>query len=694
MKGNADNLVTLCLDQIDGDRLGLRDRIDESLGRLEKETLISRSGDNYFFLTNEERDINKEIKQVDISSGDEAKFLGEIVFDDVMKGQRKYRFSTNKMDFDFNRLCDHFPMGNRKDGALLVSVITPLADDYESYDKGKAILESTEDGGSILIRLGNDESLGRELRTYIQTEKYVSRKNDGTQSDTIKRILRACSEDNIDRRERLTKLLGEMIASAEYFATGQLLKLKASTPLAALDEAMEYLVQNTFSKMGFLKHLSPDPLKEIQATLRSNDVAKETQILQAGENNPEALNELRNYLQLSTMKSQTVVLHDMLEKRYSLRPFGWPENEVLLLLSRLVVLGEINLIMDSALLPIDKIYDAITTPAKRRRIIVRKRETADPKAIQNARTLGKELFAEMGPDGEDALFTFLETKLKDWLGSLTGYDQLAKTGDYPGGTEIADGLSLMGPLIADKDSRKFMERFNNLKTDLLELSDQVHELDHFHNHQKPAWERLRKEYTAFQLNRLELERNAEAGVALRRMQEILAAKSPYGLIKEVDPLIDTVNAVNTSLLTERRNQVIAQIDADIARIDKDIGLAQGDESLRSACLKPLQTIKEQVLNLKSLAHITQAEGEAVKESDIGVGRVEDFVRKLTDEKSQETAGGQTPPPPPIKRQRVIRPSEMMKATYLESSDDVNGFLDALRKALEAALANNERIQIR
>src|SRR5258708_21097441 len=155
MKGNVDNLVTLCLDQMDGDRLALRHRIEESLGRLEKETLISRSGDNYFFLTNEERDINKEIKAVDLSNGDEAKLQGEIIFEDVLKGQRKHRFSTNKMDFDFNRRCDHFPVGNQKDGALLISVVTPLADDYELYEKGKAILESSAEGACVLIRLGN-----------------------------------------------------------------------------------------------------------------------------------------------------------------------------------------------------------------------------------------------------------------------------------------------------------------------------------------------------------------------------------------------------------------------------------------------------------------------------------------------------------------------------------------------------------
>ncbi len=69
---------------------------------------------------------------------------------------------------------------------------------------------------------------------------------------------------------------------------------------------------------------------------------------------------------------------------------------MLLLLARLIVLSEISLMMDSTLLPIDKVYEAITTPAKRRKIVIRKRETSDPKAIQNARNLGKDLFAEMG----------------------------------------------------------------------------------------------------------------------------------------------------------------------------------------------------------------------------------------------------------------------------------------------------------
>jgi hypothetical protein len=695
MKGNVDNLVTLCLDQIDGDRLALRRRIEESLARLEKETLVSRSGDIYSFLTNEERDVHKEINAVDLLSGEEAKLLGEIIFEDVLKGQRKHRFSANKVDFDFNRRCDQFPIGNQKDGALLVSVITPMADDYELYDKGKAILESGTDGGYVLIRLGNDESLGRELRAYLQAEKYLARKNDGTLSESTKRILRDCAEDNRQRRERLTSLLGEMLAGAEYFVVGQPLKLKATAPCAALDEAMEYLIQNTFSKMSYLKRLSQEPEKEIKAVLSSSDLAKENLLFQTGENNPEAIEDLRTYLQLCSLKSHQVVLHDLLEKRYSLRPYGWPEGEVLLLLARMVVLCEITVLMDSTPLPIDKIYDAITTPSKHRKTVLRKRDVADPNAIKNARNLGKDLFAEMGPDGEDGLFNFLQAKLKGWQASLNGFKLLADTGNYPGKDEIADGLNLVNRLLADKESPKFIERFNTLKKDLVDFLEQYHDLDHFYNHQKPTWENLRRASEKFQLNRLELERDAQAGPALRRIQEILSARSPYGIIKEADPLITAVSTVNTSLLTGKRTQAVAKIDSLRASIENDLAQAQQDTSLRAACLRPLELLRSQVEKVESLAHITQAETEAIKEFDAAVCRIEEFLRKLAEKKP--VGGGDDPgkvKQPPVKTQRVIKPAEIVNVGYLETSDDVNTFLDALRQELEKAIANNERVQIR
>ncbi len=691
-KSNIDNLVTLCLDKIDADRLALKQKIEESLARLEKETLISRNGENYFFLTNEERDINKEIKQVDLTGGEEAKLLGEIVFDDVLKGQRKHRYSANKMDFTFNRLCDLHPVGSRTDGALLVSVITPLADQYEAYEKPRCLLESSSEGGHIIMRLANDDSLGRELRVWLQTDKYLKRKNDGTLLQSTVRILAERGQDNQQRRERLVQMLGTMIAGAEVYAAGQPLKVKSGNAEGVLEEALEYLIQNTFHKMGYLKRLSAEPLKEIQAVLRSNDIAKEQLLFEKGENNPDALEDLRNYVALAGSQSRQTVLHDLIEKRYSLRPYGWPDEEVMLLLARLIVLGEVVLMLDGAQVPTDKVYEAINAPAKRRKILVQKRVTADPKAILSARNLGKKLFAEMGPDGEEGLVIFLKNKLRDWHDNLATAKPLADTGDYPGKEAIDDGFAVVKKLLGITDSAKFIEQFNLLKNDLEDLADNYHDVSHFYGHQKAAWDKLRKARARFQKNRLELERHPTACPAFKRMQEILAAPSPYGLIQEGEGLIGTLAGVHDGLVAEARQKAVSRIDGLVGTLTQDVAKVGGDVALRSACVQPLDTLKAQVQQEESVAHVTQAESEAVKAFDAAVARIEEFVRKQAEKPVPK--GTVAVKVPAVKRQKVVRPADLVSAAYLETKDDVDAFLTALRQELEKAIANDERIQIR
>ncbi len=693
MKGNVDNLVTLCVDQIDVDRLALRRRIEASLGRLEKETLISRSGDNYFFLTNEERDINREIKNVELTSGEETKLLGEIIFDDVLKGQRKHRYSANKMDFTFNRLCDQHPVGNQMQDALQVSVVTPLGDDSNLYKDERCKLESSSQGGFVLVRLDDNDVLERELRTFKQTEKYLTQKSDGTQSEQTKKILRGIAEDNRDRRTRLTHLLTEMLTEAGYFVAGQLLSIQAAGPSVALDEALEYLVANTFAKMSYLKRLQPDDpsrLKEIQSTLRVSDVGQLQLDLQAEDTNGQAVQEIRTYIELCTKTSHQIVLHELIDGRYANRPYGWPPLETALLIAGLLAVNEISLVMNQAVIPMDRVYEPLTTPSKWRKITVIQRKTSDPKAIQDARSLGQKIFAEMGPDGEDALCVSLKAKLKTWQEDMIQYKALADTGGYPGATEINDGLTLIRPLLADEDSFKFIERFNTLKEDLLELSDDFHDIDHFYKHQRLTWERLRKARARFQLNRLELDRDAQAAAALTRMEEILQATVPYGLIKEVDGLIGAVDVVNTDLVNQRRTEALGKIDGHLNAAKQELDGVKADETLRGRCLSPLETLQKQVTAQESLAHITQAETEAERLFEKAVTLIAQWV----DEQQKQQSGGDEPPKPTVKPLQVVKPAELVAQTYLETDGDIEAFLSTLREKLKAAIAENKRIQIR
>ncbi|HDR14373.1 MAG TPA: BREX system P-loop protein BrxC, partial [Desulfobacteraceae bacterium] len=694
MKGNVDNLVTLCLDEIDADRLALRHRIEASLQRLEKETLINRSGDNYFFLTNEERDVSREIKNVELSSPEEAKILGELLFEDVLKGQVKHRYSKNKMDFVFNRICDMHPIGRRVENGLTVSVITPLADEYPMYGEQKCVLESKNDGGQIIIRLKDDKNLGEELRIHAQTEKYLRIKNDSSLPDSTKRILRENADDNRERRQRLNLMLGEMLTEADYFADGQGIQIKASTPAACLSDALEYLITNSFSKMGYLKHLSQDPLKEIQAVLRTNDVTQLTLALTMEENNPQALEELRNYVELCDIKHHQIVIHDMIEKRFNARPYGWPDMEVILLVARLLAIGEISLKLENETLPLNKVYEPIKTPAKWRKLTIHKRKTSDPMALQKARQLGQDVFSTMGPDNEDALCAFLRERLRIWEEALLRFKPLADTGDYPGKKEIDEALGLIKPLLSLGESYRFIERFNQQKDDLLDLSDEYHNLEQFYENQRPTWEKLRAAHQKFTLNHLELDRDMNASAALKRMEEILTAPAPYGMLYEAEGLIRTVGEVNEALIQKGREKVAVKIPALIEEIKTELDAVSADDDLHAECLNALQKLHDQALKQESIAHLNQAEQEAQKAFDWAMEKIEKFVSKPPVKPATAGEGPAVKPPVAIKPRCIVNAAELAGPNYLETSDDIDKFLRDLREKLEDAIKTGKRVQIR
>lgn len=51
-------------------------------------------------------------------------------------------------------------------------------------------------------------------------------------------------------------------------------------------------------------------------------------------------------------------------------------------------------------------------------------------------------------------------------------------------------------------------------------------------------------------------------------------------------------------------------------------------------------------------------------------------------------------PAPVKKRRVVRVAELSTAIYLETQQDVDAFVEKLRQKREAAIAADERVEIR
>ena len=90
MQTNLENIAALMVTHIDEDKLMLKEKIKKALILLIAETLVQKNGDEYIFLTDDEQDINKEIKDTKIDEELIKKHLRDIFFNDLYSN-RKYR---------------------------------------------------------------------------------------------------------------------------------------------------------------------------------------------------------------------------------------------------------------------------------------------------------------------------------------------------------------------------------------------------------------------------------------------------------------------------------------------------------------------------------------------------------------------------------------------------------------------------
>lgn len=718
IKGTLDNLVTLSIEKIDDDKLALRKRIEESLQRLEKESLITRNGDEFLFLTNEERDITQKIKATDIANSEENKELSNLIFKDLLRDTNKYRHQPNKMDYSIGRYLDGHTLDGRYESDLKVEVVSPLDTDYRQYAEAGCINKSAEGEGQILIKLGDDKQFFSELRTWLKTNKFIRLNDDGTQAD-ITRILADRGRENQERKKRLRARMEEMLLKAEAYALGQHLALSASNVLTKLDEACRYLLENTYTKLSYIRVYQQDPWRELNAVLTMDDIGQLGLALDGEEGNAKATRELEQYIELRSGGTERILLSDIVEK-FAKRPYGWPDAEILLIVGRLAASGRISLQLGGGTLPLREAMEPLQNSRRRREVSIIKKRQTDEAVLKQARNLTQDLFSSMGPATEKELFEFYTQRFTQWLGNLKSYKSKTDVGRFPGKATIEQLILTLERLLSHDDSFDFFKQVVDKKDDYLDLEEDYRDIHEFFSHQIHTWQQLQQALRHFDKNRQALESNAEASKALSELQAIESALSPYGMLHKVAALVSTVEAVNERLLTEKRTHAIERVNGKIQQLEAEIAKSGiGTPELSNRLLRPLQLVKADLETETSIAGIYMLQTETAAERlDDGLYELERAVQaelerraraeqatQVTQEhlpgiSAQRVAQAASPQPYVVKPKPVVEVNvssiynKTCEGAYLETEAAIDQFVDTLKAELKRILHSDKRIRLR
>ncbi len=352
------NLCVLMHDSFDRDIPSLKQDIEEALNILEKATYIQRNGDFFEYLTDEEQDIEQEIKNTEVDNAAVAGELEKLIYDGVLK-TRKIRWDENNQDYPFSRRLDDNLSGREYE--LAINVISSFHDYADALEKHKS---DTVFNDELRIVLPESERLVRDLILYKQTEKYVAHETRTTQQESVKRILTEKGIQNAERLNQLKALTSKLVGTAKYFVAGQELELGGEDGQGKMIKAFGELIKHTYPNLKMLRGVQ----------FSENDIAN---ILTQAEQGlfgdeailPESQQEMLSHIQSNNRGGIRTTVKSLLEK-FESKPYGWSFAAVLCNLAHLCGRGKIEVRESTNLLDDSELARALRNTAAHGSLII------------------------------------------------------------------------------------------------------------------------------------------------------------------------------------------------------------------------------------------------------------------------------------------------------------------------------------
>ena len=627
IKSTFDNIIVLSIDRIDQDIKALRERVKASLERLERQLLIARTAEEFVFLTNEEKEVENEIRKQDVATSDITAELSKMIFDELIAESRKIRH-TNGQDFPVSRFCN----GHSRDGSelhdLIFRVFTPLDQEYKDLEESDYITRSSIENQGVLVKLSDDERLWEDIRHFVKTELFLKH---STQTDGNRQLYMDKSTENRERRKRIVSDLKEKMLRAEVYSAGESLKLNANDVNKLYSESLNHYLENTFQQLKTLKTLTSNPDKELKAILTNPDTAQLSfDGIDASEMNKEAMDLLAHNIAILISMMGKVTADRILE-RFSKKPFGWPDGEILILLARLVQEGKIRLEYEGALLTGINAFEKLSNSRLRRQILVSEIKQNSEDEIKKVKESAHKLFGKpFNHLKAEELRPAITSELKELTILILQFFEKSKADSrLPGRDVLQRGQILISQLLDEQDAYVFNQLFLNEANELQVFMSQFMNVRNFYENQIQLWESAKKALEiTYIANRRHLESQDETvNVAFQSLESLLGEDEPYEEMNKVRQLLATIDKSNNNLVEARRTHAFIKVDRRIAELSRELDDIEASADVRNRVLHNIQKNRAQIEVMESIDGILSLQQESKESFELGLEEINEVIRR-------------------------------------------------------------------
>jgi hypothetical protein len=563
---NLENITSLMVSNIDDDRIELKDKVEQSLKRLARQTYIQKTGDVYVFLTDEEQEINREIESQNVEISEVIGKVSEMIFDGLYS-EKKYRYPAfnSRYNFGFNQNVDDRPYKGNQNYDISLKIFTP---NYESGTDETTLRMMSGQSNCVIVALPDDKAFIDEIRSALKIEKYL-RLNTSNRVSKYEQIKEAKRIEIRERNLNAQIFLEESLKEANIYTNGDKVQNTSKDISVRINDALGKLVHTVYHKLSYVDTAVGE--SHIRSVLKgSNNQLSLDDTVQTP--NKLAIKDVLDFISINTQRHARTSMKSIKE-RFTKAPYGFIEDDVEWLIAKLFKDGDIALFVNNDVITLlnkteDEVYRYINRKEYLEKLLTEKREKANDKQKKSVREAMKELFTvtPMSDEDDSILKSFQQyaTNLKNDLEKLEIHYKNETS--YPGKSVVKDGKSLLINLLEIKYSVEFFKTVDDKLNMILEFVEDYEPVKAFFNgEQIEIWNRSLRLLKIYDDSKTFIVNN-EIETLVTEIKGIMKKSSPYSEIRKIPELLERYTEHYNRMLDEMEEPVIATIKEAHSRV--------------------------------------------------------------------------------------------------------------------------------
>ena len=682
-KATLRNLCVLMLDDFNQDLPELRKNVEEALNLLEQQTYVQRNGEQYEYLTDEEKDVEEEVKNTEVESSDISNELEKIVFDHVIKN-RKIRFDDNDQDYSYTRRLDDRLHGREHE--LAIHVITPFHENAESLDilRGQSMIRP-----ELMVIMPPDDRLMRDITLYKQTEKYIRQNISITQQESVKRILESKGFQNRERYSEIQQRVQRLLGKAKLLVAGGDIEISGEDAQSRITRGFHELIHRTYPNLSMLRGI----------TFTENDVSKYLQHSQEGlfgndaTSMAESEQELFAFVQSNNRGGVRTTLKTLIEK-FERKPYGWYYAAILCTLAMLCARGKVEIRKDGNILEEDDLERALLNSRIHANVVLEPQIDFTASQVRNLKEFYEDFFDAPPQSGEaKALGKETGTALQELIDQLNVF--IVQTEQYPFLSTLASAVEKL-EAIAGKPYTWYLTELLRQEDKLLDLKEQL--IDPIRKFMSGPQKDIYSQAKVFVQNQ-EPNFTYIKGDEVRQIWSVLNDPACFkgNRIQQLKIKLDELKGEVNQKVTEIRTQTIETLGAMQSRMQSMDEYKKLPEARKTELDAPYKKLVDHISQQSLIAVINDSMRYFEEQGYQNLlAKMVEMAAPIPQKESDSTEAGDhgsqvNEPKVEYISTRKIRVS--FEKAWLANESEVDQYLQKLREALLKEIEQGKRIQI-